>query len=279
MLSTFITNITQIMDEIDTVERVCLLDTCLISRLENIYHKHNHNVIADFVSNDPIIITAAVRDELQLANTSLRYDAFFAQFPKVYVIDERDFFSYLATLYSGKQGENLFKKYSAEAFTTIQSFCEYIKNTQQNVASTIYNEYLQVFSSGKNKGEYSLLWLTKIIKARHPRISIQLGGYDKDLFEIYYDTFIKDTSLSQHRKKNNKLNISSLDGILQGLWRSGQYNKNTIDSYCTYYRDPAKKLYHYKINNGIFSTEINLAAYDNQAFVDGITTDKIVVVF
>ncbi|CAM4322220.1 hypothetical protein L1N85_15270 [Paenibacillus alkaliterrae] len=194
------------MDTLETIPKACLYDTAAISKHELVFFRNGLQLHREFVGTHPIIITNTILDELRFyEDTEERYAGYLKQFEKIILIDETTFVKYFYEMYSPKQRSlTKYKGCAIRSFRTIHPLAEAIHNTHSEQAENriidLFNTY---FSSGKNKGEYSLLWLSNMLRDVFPRLAITFIGIDRDLFHIV----------------DYEIRILSNDSILQALLR------------------------------------------------------------
>ncbi|WHX48984.1 hypothetical protein QNH46_23540 [Paenibacillus woosongensis] len=274
----FITDFEEIMDILDTSQSVFLYDTAAISVHELAFFRYGYQLPNEFIQGHPIIISQTIVDELRLnEDADLRYVHFFSQFNKLILIDETMFVQYFHEMYSPKQ--HALSKYQScaiRSFLTIQSLAEAIKYTPIHQVETrinvLFNTY---FYSGRNKGEYSLLWLSNLIRDVFPTLDINFIGLDRDLYRIVDHCYYRFDNISLEIRNRVKVRIISNDLMLQARVRKGLPIAELVSSY----RDPARKLLYREINNGITEHTIIEGAMDNSLFMELLELRQIEIVY
>ncbi|MNI00935.1 hypothetical protein D3C73_537530 [compost metagenome] len=274
----FITDFNEIMDVLDSSPRTFLYDTVAISKHELAYFRNNLQLSKEFVENNPIIITQTILDELKFrADTEERYTNFLKQFTKVILINETSFVKYFFEMYSPKQRSlSQYKKSAINSFRTIQPLAEAINNIKlEEAENKIIDLFYTYFSSGKNKGEYSLLWLSTVICEVFPKLGITFIGKDRDLYNIVDHCYYRFDSITSEIKSKSEVRILSDDSMLQALLRRGQ----SIESLVDYYRDEARKMLYRKIIDGITEPKITEGSMDNQLFLENLNLGQIEIIY
>lgn len=274
----FITDFKEIMDILDTSQSVFLYDTAAISVHELAFFRHGYQLPNEFISNHPIIISQTIVDELRLhEDADLRYSHFFNQFSKVILINEASFVQYFHEMYSPKQRSLAkYQNCTIRSFLTIQSLAEAIKNIpNQQIENKVMDLFTTHFYSGRNKGEYSLLWLSNLIRDVFPTLDINFIGLDRDLYRIVDHCYYRFDSIASEIRSRVKVRIFSNDSMLQARIRRGLSIAEIVDSY----RDPARKVLYREINNGITEHTIIEGAMDNSLFIELLELRRIEVVY
>ncbi|MGG4555161.1 hypothetical protein [Paenibacillus humicus] len=274
----FITDFDEIMDILDTSQSVFLYDTAAISVHELAFFRYGYQLPNEFIQYHPMIITQTIVDELRLSeDADLRYAHFFSQFNKVILIDEATFVHYFHEMYSPKQRSlSKYQGCAIRSFLTIQSLAEAIKNTPSHQIETGVTDLFNTqFYNGRNKGEYSLLWLSNLIRDIFPKLDINFIGLDRDLYRIVDHCYYRFDSITSEIRRRARVRIFSNDLMLQARVRKGLPIAEIVDSY----RDPARKVLYREINNGITEHTIVEGAMDNSLFIELLGLRRVEVVY
>lgn len=274
----FITDFDVIMDTLEKSPKVFLYDTVAISKHELAFFRNGQHLPKEFVGNHPIIITNTILDELKFnEDTEGRYANYLKQFEQILLIDESMFVKFFYEIYIPKQRSLAqYKESAIRSFRTIQPLAEAINKIHPDqVEDRIIGLFNTHFSSGKNKGEYSLLWLSNVIRVVFPKLSITFIGIDRDLFKIVDHCYFRFENITLEIQSKGEIHILSNDSMLQALLRRGQQIESLIDIY----RDEARKTLYKEINVGITAPKVNEGAISNQEFLDKLKHGRIEIIY
>lgn len=274
-----ITNLDEIIETIEASEGVFLYDSSAVSKHELAFYREGVLLAKHFVEDAPLVITNTIYDELKIAvEGDHRYLNYFKQFNKVLLISEENFVTCFHYMYSPKKRSLAKYRISAlAAFKTIQPLAEIIKNLNlEEDPGTIIKSFNSAFSSGKNKGEYSLLWLSKVLREVFPALSISFIGTDRDLFRIVDHTYYRFEDIHTELSHNTgKIQILSTDSMLQALARQ----QKGIDALCGICRDELRKVLFRQINSGITNHTLSNKSIDNRTFKEKISQSLIDIIY
>lgn len=274
----FITDFDVIMDTLEKSPKAFLYDTVAISKHELAFFRNGQQLPKEFVGNHPIIITNTILDELKFnEDTEGRYSNYLKQFEKILLIDETMFVKFFYEIYIPKQRSLAqYKESAIRSLRTIQPLAEAISKIHPHQAEDriigLFNTY---FSSGKNKGEYSLLWLSNVIRVVFPKLSITFIGIDRDLFKIVDHCYFRFENITLELQSKGEIHILSNDSMLQALIRRGQQ----IDSLIDIYRDESRKALYKEINDGITARKVNEGEISNQEFLEKLKLGRIEIIY
>lgn len=277
-----ITDIEKIIDILDESTQVFLLDTCFISLHELVFNRHGEILLKHFTGeNTPIILTESVLTEMLAdGEDDGRYGAYLRNFPVVLALKESDFYYLVNSLYNTSEAKGRFRKYSHRAFSTIQSLAEAItKVDSPNIPDQIVDLFDKTFDSGKNKGEYSLLWLSVILEETTPNLKIFMCGLDRDLYRLVDHCHIRSIeNIERHLGKNTEVKILSTETMIQACFITGMLIEN-VAKLCDIYRNVERRILYQEILRGIRSDNIKEAPFQNEDFVKRILESLIEVLY
>ena len=113
----------------------------------------------------------------------------------------------LAKIFSSSK--HIFAKFRESAVICFQTFVDLSNSfSRKEDINDIMTEYHDFFDGKKNKGEYSLLWLSNILRWINPNLQIHFRGVDRDLYSIVYHCFLDTRALknySEERQQKSKI--------------------------------------------------------------------------
>ncbi|WP_019914101.1 hypothetical protein [Paenibacillus sp. HW567] len=272
-----ITDFEEITDILDSSPRAFLYDTVAISRHELAYFRHGVSMSQSFINNDVVILTQTILDELKFSEDTGRYTNFLQQFPKIILIDETSLIDYFHEMYVPKQRAlSQYKNCAIRSFQSIQSLVDSIKHIETDeIERRVMDLFLTYFSSGKNKGEYSLLWLSNMLCEIFPKISIFFIGLDRDLYNIVNHCYHRFKDIGSEIRSPYDVRVLSDELMLQALLRRGE----SIDSLVGCYRDEVRKVLYKEISGGITAPKTIEGAMDNPLFLERLKQGTIEVIY
>lgn len=278
--SVFITEFNAILEVLDQAEHIFLYDTVAISKHELIYTKHNQMILKQLIQNHPILLTRTIYNELQMNEpiTFKRYMDYFANFKMILIIEEIDFFALLHTEFVTAHALSKFQECSQKAFQTIQPLASEINQLQKSYhPNQIVDKVNFYFNNGKNKGEYSLLWISIILNKIYPNTKITFIGLDRDLYYIVDFCFFRHVDLRSELSQSTAIEIVSTDSLLQGIIRSNQQDLDYLIKICR--NDEQRKVLFKEIIGGITSNHIKERAITNTDFKVNIENKKLDIIY
>lgn len=274
----FITDLDDIFGIMDQASQVFLYDTVAISNHEHAFHHYGYHLLKDFIGDASIVITDTIYQEMKIGEeVGARYLRYLREFNRVILIKEEQFFDFFDQMFTPKlQAINRFRICSTKAFEMIQPLAEKIEQlNEHNARIRVIELFKAFFVSGKNKGEYSLFWLSLVLKTVFPRLYITFIGADRDLYNIVSYYLNKQKVHVPTRIINEKIEIISNDSMLQALIRLGK----DVDELCRVYRNEERKLLHKEIILGITSQNIKDLSIKNELFIEKIKQQQIEVLY
>ncbi|MCD1261164.1 hypothetical protein B5M42_020385 [Paenibacillus athensensis] len=265
------------MDILDASPRAFLYDTVAKSRHELAFFRHGYRMPQAFTGDDVIIVSQTILDELKFNEDTGRYREFLRQFPRIIVIDERSIIRYFYELYTPKQrAQNHYKNCTIRSFQTIQDLAHSLRQTEPgDIEKKAFDLYLTYFAEGKNKGEYSLLWLSVMLREIFPNLSITFIGLDRDLYHLVDNTYFRYHDLGSEIRSRHNVQILSDDSMLQALLRRGE----PIDALVDAYRDENRKVLYKEISHGITASTITESSFNNSLFLNELKQGRIEVIY
>jgi hypothetical protein len=274
----FITNTNHIMDILDESEQIYLYDTVAISHHELVFYRNGEKILKDFINRDgPIIITDTILKETRMAeDVEHRYLSYFEALDnKIILINEKEFFNLIDGNFKPKEkAKAKFKECSKKAFQTIQSLAETCNMVSNNDPAAIIKLFGETFMPDRtNKGEYSLLWLSCILKMTNPSLKINFIGVDRDLYSIVDQCYFQKNEQTQQG-----IQILSTDTIVQALYRI-EANEELLNKFCWAYRKEDRKVLYQRFHKGILEKHICEDPISNEVFLELTVSNEIVVVY
>jgi hypothetical protein len=276
----FVTEIDDIYNILLEEELVFLYDTVAISHHEKSFYKYNENIVKEYSRHHPILLTETIFNELRIEeDTEGRYEDFLRQFPLVIVLSEEDFPKMLAKIFSSSK--HIFAKFRESAVICFQTFVDLSNSfSRKEDINDIMTEYHDFFDGKKNKGEYSLLWLSNILRWINPNLQIHFMGVDRDLYSIVYHCYFRHESFEKLlRRKAAKVEIMSTDSLLFGFAIQKSFSEETLKDLCTKYREENRKLLYKEVKSGIPSHHLLDKKITNDNFVLDSLESRIIVVY
>lgn len=276
----FITDLDDIFKLMNESNEIFLCDTVAISHLEHTYHHYNENILKEFSQHQALFLTETIINEMKMEeDTEKRYERFLSQFPVVVGISEEDFHSILSQAFQpSKHAFSKFKQSSITTFQTIHSLSSSLEIKQST--GDLLSEYHSFFHENRNKGEYSLLWLSFIISFINPTTNINFLGVDRDLFSIVHHCYFTHKSLvEQLRTARTNIEIMSIDTLLYGKTIKDSLSEDELKKLCNYYRNPQRKTLFKDKEQGITSKHVKEEFFDNNIFAYSIKNNHIDIIY
>jgi hypothetical protein len=169
------------------------------------------------------------------------------------------------------------KKTAMKAFKSINSLHDAFK--KQNKAEDIIAIYHQFFQrNSKNKGEYSLIWLSQIIQLIKPTCHVRFISEDRDLYKLGHYCFLTSPHFEEQLANQGNIEFLSSDVMLASVITENKHAQDIV-GLCGYYRDPKCKVLYRERIDGIEEMITKENAFSNQSFIEQIRTNKIRIIY
>ncbi|MBP3041567.1 hypothetical protein J9303_19180 [Bacillaceae bacterium Marseille-Q3522] len=255
-----------------------LYDTVALSHHQFIFNQTGKKFVQKyFTKHHPICLTQTIFDETKY-DKNAGYGQYFGEFPLLMIINEDFFPGLLRKVFENEyQVSRWLKKTALKVFKSINTLHNELK--QQRRAEDIINSYHQFFQkNAKNKGEYSLIWLSQIIQIIKPTIHVRFISEDRDLFKLDYYCFLATSHLEELLANHGNLGFLSSDVMLESLIRENEENLD-VNTLCHYYRDPNRKVLYRERIGGIEEIITKEKSFSNESFIEQIKSNKIHVIY
>lgn len=255
-----------------------LYDTVALSHHQSVFNQTGLKTVRDsFTKHHPICLSQTIFDEIKYEKNA-GYEQYFKTFPLIMIIDESFFPDLLKKVFENEhQVCRWLKKTAVKVFKPMNALHHELK--QQKKAEEIIAVYHRFFQkNSKNKGEYSLIWLSQIIQLIKPTSHIRFISEDRDVYKLGYYCFLANSYFEEQLASDGNIGFLSSDVMLERLIREDEPDA-TVATLCRCYRDPNRKvLYHERIG-GIEDIITKEQAFSNASFIDQIRKDKIHIVY
>ena len=280
----FVTNIEEILEILDDAKRVLLYDTVAISSHKLAYRRSRSLLLPYFQKpGDVVIMTRTIQKELEEGDETGEYRSYLQNFAPILVVKEADFIKILEEDYHPMQAKNKLKDACSEAFSTIQPLQKAIQELDRNrLEVRALDLYDSIFASNNdvNKGEYSLLWLSLVLRKRLANeLNIRFIGMDSDLFVIVERCYFTPEKILDVSGRHGEVDIVSTETLLQGVYRLNGSEKELTNLTHAFRHDQHRRIWVREINVGIPSRMPIRKAMINGEFVDLVTKKQIEVVY
>lgn len=280
----FVTNIEEILEILDDAKRVLLYDTVAISSHKLAYRRSRSLLLPYFQKpGDVVIMTRTIQKELEEGDETGEYRSYLQNFAPILVVKEADFIKILEEDYHPMQAKNKLKDACSEAFSTIQPLQKAIQELDRNrLEVRALDLYDSIFASNNdvNKGEYSLLWLSLVLRKRLANeLNIRFIGMDSDLFVIVERCYFTPEKILDVSGRHGEVDIVSTETLLQGVYRLNGSEEELTNLTHAFRHDQHRRIWVREINVGIPSRMPIRKAMINGEFVDLVTKKQIEVVY
>jgi hypothetical protein len=181
------------------------------------------------------------------------------------------------------QAKNKLKDACSEAFSTIQPLQKAIQELDRDRFEVrALDLYDSIFASNNhaNKGEYSLLWLSLVLRKRLANeLNIRFVGMDRDLFVLVERCYFTPEKILDVSGRHGEVDIVSTETLLQGVYRLNGSEEELTNLTHAFRHDQHRRIWVREINGGIPSRMPIRKAMINGEFVDLVTKKQIEVVY
>ncbi|MFT8391081.1 MAG: hypothetical protein ABF586_07190 [Sporolactobacillus sp.] len=222
-------------------------------------------------------MTQTIFDETKYEK-NVGYQQYFGEFPLIMIIEEEMFVRLLKKVFENEYQVNRWlKKTAMRVFKPINTLYELIR--EQRRPEDIIDIYQKAFQKNvKNKGEYSLIWLSQIIQLIKPTSHIQFISEDRDLYKLGYYCFLATPHLEELLSYPRNIGFMSPDVMLESLIRKNEQTLD-IETLCRYYRDPHRKVLYRERIDGIEEIITKEKSFSNESFIKQIRNNKIRIIY
>ncbi|SFG95720.1 hypothetical protein [Sporolactobacillus nakayamae] len=253
-------------------------DTVALSHHQFIFDQTGTKFIQHyFTRHHPICLTQTIISETKHEKNA-GYQQYFKELPLLMIINEELFPGLLRKVFENEHQVNRWlKKTAVHVFKPINALHNELK--QQSRAEDIIAIYHRFFQkNAKNKGEYSLIWLSQIIQLIKPTCHVRFISEDRDLYKLGYYYFLTSPRFEEQLANQGNIGFLSSDVMLASVIRENESIQD-IESLCRYYRDPNRKVLYRERISGIEEIITKEKAFSNQSFIEQIRTNKIRIIY
>ena len=280
----FVTDMDEILDILDDAKRVLLYDTVAVSSHKLSYLRSGRLLLPFFGrEGDVVLITETVRKELEEGDGSGEYRQYLQHFAPVLVVRESELIQILEQDYHPQHARKKLKEACLDAFSTIQPLHKGVQELElPRFEVRALDQFDSLFAShnNANKGEYSLLWLSAVLRKRPIHdLEIRFLGMDQDLFAIVERCYFTPEKMLDAAHAHARIDIVSTETMLQGVYRLNGSAVQLIDFTEAFRLDQQRRVWVRENDGGILARLPVRKTMINEEFSHDVIHHQIEVVY
>ncbi|MFS0788924.1 hypothetical protein ABC345_21400 [Shouchella sp. 1P09AA] len=264
-------------------EHILLYDTGAIARHENGYHATDHFILDTYNLTSVVFMTETIYNELNMDDKfNLRYQIYLDKFDSIAVIAEEDFFSFFSSVITNQhKAFSLMVHAAKKAFQLLPSLKQRIEQCKDYTdLHRSYNQYF-IGSREKNKGEFSLLFLSNLLLLAYPNKKHRFISIDKDVYDIVDNCYLRQSAIREQIAENVKRDVSifSTDTLLSSDILEKRIDDTNYSTLFQHFRQPERKVMYKVYERSILTEGIKSDSFSNDEFLNKVRKKDIQVIY